>query len=112
MSPAGGNGAGEPALPPPVLQVAFWGPPISSQAPRPSVEPWCHSSQPAGSLQGTDNPHASRGLCPLRPHSPALWLCLLESPTSAGKEARNNPLPPSSPVSPGRWEVTEFMSQF
>lgn len=28
MSPAGGNGAGEPALPPPVLQVAFWGPPI------------------------------------------------------------------------------------
>lgn len=78
MSPAGGNGAGEP--PPPVLQVAFWGPPISSQAPRPSVEPWCHSSQPAGSLQGTDNPHASRGLCLLRPHSPALWLCLLESP--------------------------------
>lgn len=37
MSPAGGNGAGEPALPPPVLQVAFWGPPISSQAPPPSA---------------------------------------------------------------------------
>lgn len=113
MSPAGGNGAGEP--PPPVLQVAFWGPPILLTGPpplRPSVEPRPHSSQPAGSLQGSDNPHASRGLCLLRPHSPALWLCLLESPTSAGKEARNNPLPPSSPVSPGHWEVTEFMSQF
>lgn len=82
MSPAGGNGAGEPALPPPVLQVAFWGPPISSQPPpsTPVLSPGPHSSQPAGSLQGTDNPHASRGLCLLRPHSPALWLCLLESP--------------------------------
>lgn len=48
MSPAGGNGAGEPALPPPVLQVAFWGPPILLTGPplRPSVEPWS-AQQPA-----------------------------------------------------------------